>query len=146
MVNVTVSRAACRRGCWRPVIFRHLGCVYSSRPQRARDFSPHSSEMEMLRESRARDKVDGVDRNACIVDRNQFFNTQVRRSYIDTIHMEYVGGENTGRSNCQVGRHPFVFRVCPRLVFFVLSPYVRAAGWGNLAMFRWIVRGKLERN
>jgi len=35
------------------------------------------SEMEMLRESRARDKVDGVDRNACIVDRNQFFNTQV---------------------------------------------------------------------
>lgn len=33
--------------------------------------------MEMLRESRARDKVDGVDRKACIVDRNQFFNTQV---------------------------------------------------------------------
>lgn len=33
--------------------------------------------MEMLRESRARDKVDGVDRNACIVDRSQFFNTQV---------------------------------------------------------------------
>lgn len=35
------------------------------------------SEMEMLRESRARDKLDGVDRNASIVDRNQFFNTQV---------------------------------------------------------------------
>lgn len=34
-------------------------------------------EMEMLKESRARDKEDGVDRNACIVDRNQFFNTQV---------------------------------------------------------------------
>lgn len=35
-------------------------------------------EMEMVRESRARDAKDGVDRNACIVDRNQFFNTQVR--------------------------------------------------------------------
>lgn len=33
--------------------------------------------MEMLRESRAREKVDGVDQKACIVDRNQFFNTQV---------------------------------------------------------------------
>lgn len=37
----------------------------------------HSAEMEMVRESRARDKEEGVDRNACIVDRNQFFNTQV---------------------------------------------------------------------
>lgn len=42
----------------------------------ARHYVPFS-EMEMLRESRARDKADGVDRNACIVDRNQFFNTQV---------------------------------------------------------------------
>lgn len=39
--------------------------------------------MEMLRESRARDKVDGVDRNACIVDRNQFFNTQVLCGFRD---------------------------------------------------------------
>ena len=36
------------------------------------------AEMEMVRESRERDKESGVDRNACIVDRNQFFNTQVR--------------------------------------------------------------------
>ena len=34
--------------------------------------------MEMVRESRERDKESGVDRSACIVDRNQFFNTQVR--------------------------------------------------------------------
>ena len=33
--------------------------------------------MEMLRESKAREKEDGVDPNAFIVDRNQFFNTQV---------------------------------------------------------------------
>ena len=35
------------------------------------------AEMEMVRESRERDKQGGVDRNACVVDRNQFFNTQV---------------------------------------------------------------------
>lgn len=42
-------------------------------------YSAVRAEMEMLRESRARDKADGVDRDACIVDRNQFFNTQVTR-------------------------------------------------------------------
>lgn len=36
-----------------------------------------NTEMEMARESRARDAKEGVDRNACIVDRQQFFNTQV---------------------------------------------------------------------
>lgn len=36
-----------------------------------------SAEMEMIREGRAREKEEGVDRNACIVDRSQFFNTQV---------------------------------------------------------------------
>lgn len=40
--------------------------------------------MEMLRESRSREKADGVDRDACIVDRQQFFNTQVTRSAHDS--------------------------------------------------------------
>eukprot|EP00903_Cladosiphon_okamuranus_P010692 g10105.t1 len=50
--------------------------------QMAKNASPGMRmEMEMLRESRARDKADGVDRKACIVDRNQFFNTQVGVGY-----------------------------------------------------------------
>lgn len=36
--------------------------------------------MELVRESRARDADDGVDKGACIVDRKQFFNTQVTRA------------------------------------------------------------------
>lgn len=35
------------------------------------------AEMQMVLESRARDAEAGVDKTACIVDRNQFFNTQV---------------------------------------------------------------------
>ncbi|CAN0565336.1 unnamed protein product, partial [Ectocarpus sp. 12 AP-2014] len=38
-------------------------------------------EMEMLRESKAREKKDGVERKACIVDRHQFFNTQIGVGY-----------------------------------------------------------------
>lgn len=45
----------------------------------------------MLRESRSREKADGVDRDACIVDRQQFFNTQVTSSvhwlYFLIIHL-----------------------------------------------------------
>ncbi|CAN0510665.1 unnamed protein product [Ectocarpus sp. 12 AP-2014] len=37
--------------------------------------------MEMLRESKAREKKDGVERKACIVDRHQFFNTQIGVGY-----------------------------------------------------------------
>lgn len=54
------------------------------------------SEMEMLRESRARDKIDGVDQKACIVDRNQFFNTQVDFS-------RELSQQNIARPMTQVG-------------------------------------------
>lgn len=114
-------RAAYRRGCWRPHLF-NTPVVYCLHPHRARD-SLCAPEMEMIRESRARDKGAGVDRNACIVDRNQFFNTQVRRHEGRAREMQLSGQTFL--------RHSHVFRIFARFFFFVFLMMSRC--WRRLS-------------